>query len=314
MLPYNNPHQMIHCLPRFYGGRILFVHSTYGSNSYEGIDPASPVKSITYALTKCVDEADDLIVVLNGYSNDNTDTETNGDDSPITVDKNGVTILFQGRNNLLTPIADGDEMFKLDANQVTIGVLPGGAMLLVAATAGTTATAFAFQAAAVDCEVFGAKCNSTLGNYDEVVTISATAHKARLHDCWFIGDTTDTDEGIMIEGTCDQLWVHDNVIVSCGAANGGLYSNSAHTNCRIEHNHFDEQVASKKAVNFAAAATGVIRYNTLYAAADANTIVNGNCAEYENYGNDAFTTAGFIVPAAGTITSDARLKVDIIYL
>ena len=60
--------------------------------------------------------------------------------------------------------------------------------------------------------------------------------------------------------------------------------------------------ASKKAINFTANATGVIRYNTLYAAADADCIVNGNCEEYENYGNDAYTTAGFIVPAAGTIT------------
>jgi len=313
--PYNNPLQLVHSLPRFYSGRLLFVDSTYGSNSYRGNNVTEPLRSITYALTKCVDDHDDLIVVLNGYDNDNTDAETNGDDTPIDLDKNGTTILFSGRNNMCTPIASGDEMFKFSANQVTLGTLPGSAFFLKDAT-GATSTAFAFQAAAVDCEVYGARTDDTLDGYDQVVTVSATSHKAHVHDCWLIGDTTDSDIGVSIEGTVAQLWVHDNVIKDCatGASKGNIYSGSVHTMCRIEHNHVSCAEASKFGINFTGNATGVIRYNTVYVNADANAVVNGNCEEYENYANDAYTTAGFIVPAAGSITSDVRLKTAIEYL
>lgn len=311
-----NPLQFVHTLPRFYAGRLLFVDSTYGSNSYNGNMPHQPVRSITYALTKCVDDRDDLIVVLNGYDNDNTDDETNGDDTPIDLDINGVSVLFSGRNNMCTPIASADEMFKFSANQVTLGVLPDSAFMLKAAGAGTTSTAFAFQAAAVDCEVYGARTYSTLDNYDQVVTISATSHKARVHHCWLLGDTTDSDIGVSIEGTVDQVWLHDNIIKDCatGASKGNIYSGSVHTNCMIENNHVDCATASKFGINFTANATGTIRRNTIYVAADANAVVNGNCSEYENYANDAFTTAGFIVPAAGSITSDERMKTAIEYL
>jgi hypothetical protein len=294
----------VFALPRPYRGRIYFVESTYGSNLYSGLKYNEPLRSITYALTKCVDDNDDLIIVLNGYDNDNTDTETNGDDTPIEINKNGVSILFTGRNNIVQAIASGDSIFQINANQVTLGVLDKDhdAVWVKAAGAGTTSTVVEIKSAAVDAEVYGIRTQS-LDGYDEVVTIAATAHRAYIHDCDFIGDATDTDEGIVIEGTTDQVRIENNRLVLCCTANGAIYSNSAHTNCLIRGNVIDSRTASKKGINFAgASATGMIISNRIYAAADANGCVNQNCAEYDNLVNDAFTTNAFVSPAAGTVT------------
>lgn len=291
-------------LPRPYKGKVYFVDSTYGSNSYTGLKYDQPLRSITYAMTKCVDDNDDLILVLNGYDNTNTDTETNGDDTPITLDKNGVTVLFTGRNNVAQAIASADSLFKIDANQVTLGVLDlnRDAVYIKAAEAGTESTVVEIAAAAVDAEVFGIKTQS-LDGYDEVITINATAHRAHIHDCEFIGDTTDTDEGIVFGGTVAGVKIERCRLVTCCTANGAIYSNSAHTNCLVKDCIIDSRTASKKGINFAAAsATGMLISNRIYVAADANGCVNQNCAEFDNLINDAFTTNGFPGPAVGTVT------------
>lgn len=289
-------------LPRVYKGKIYFVDSTYGSNSYSGLAYDKPLRSITYAEGKCVDDNDDLIIVLNGYDNTNTDSETGGDDTPIALEKNGMSVLFSGRNNVVQAIGSGDSIFQINANQVTIGTMtPNDAVWVKAAEAGSTSTVVEIKSAAVDAEVFGIKTQS-LDGYDEVVTIAATAHRAWIHDCEFIGDTTDTDEGIVIEGTTDQVKIERNRLVLCCTANGAIYSGSIHTNCLIKDNIIDSRTASKKGINFTANATGMIVSNRIYVAADANGCVNGQCGEYDNLVNDAFTTGGFPSPAVGTVT------------
>jgi len=300
--PNTNTHQFVFTLPRFYAGKIFFVDSTYGSNAYEGDKPNQPLQSITYALTKCVDDRDDLIICLDGYNNTVTDALTNGDDTPIVVDKNGVTILAAGRNCVVRGITADDSIFKIDANQVTIGRLNEQCGFAVAAAeAGTAGTVVEIAAAAVDAEVFGFRTQSCDG-YDELITISATSHRAWIHHNHFIGDTTDTDEGIMIEGTVAGVIIEDNILALCCTGNGAIYSASVHTNCLVRRNLIDSRTASKLGINFTANATGIICDNRVYVAADASGIVNGQCAEFENYVNDAFTTSGFISPAAGSIT------------
>ena len=149
--------------------------------------------------------------------------------------------------------------------------------------------------------MFGIKTQS-LDGYDEVITIAATAHRCYIHDCDFLGDATDTDEGIVIGGTADQVRIENNRLVLCCTANGAIYSAAVHTNCLIKGNIIDSRTASKKGINFTDNATGMIISNRIYVAADANGCVNGQCAEYDNLVNDAFTTGGFPSPAVGTVT------------
>ncbi len=318
----NNVAQFVHVLPRFYAGRIQFVESTYGSNLNGGDRPEIPVKSITYALTKMTDDRDDLIVCLPNYDNDLTDAETNGDDTPIDIEVNGLTLLWMGRANFIKAIGSADSAIQIDANQVTIGGLRGQTgvyghdkLFVKAAGAGTTSTVVEIVAAAVDADVSDIDTND-MGNYDTAVNISATSHRANIHHNRFMGDTTDTDQGVFFAGTVDGVRVTDNIIDECGvdASKGNIYSASIHTKCYVANNKIVSVVASKKGINFSANATGWLVSNYVYVVADADGVINGNCQEFNQRVNDAFTTQGGLVPARATITSDERAKVEVVFI
>lgn len=301
--PYKQPLQLVWAAPRFNAGRRFYVDSTYGSNSYSGTDPNYPFYSITYAVSKCVDDHDDLIIVRPGYDNTLTDAVTGGDDTPIAIDKNGVTLLFSGKNNVIQAIASADSIFQIDATQVTIGVMPNSRVYVKAAEAGTASTVVEIKAGATDAEVYGIRTQS-LDNYDEPITIAATAHRAYIHDCWLIGNTTDTDEGVVLGGTVDGVRIENNFIYDCGASGGQIYSNAAHTNCIIKNNYLDARTASKKGINFnAGSATGVIVENWIYVDTDNVGCINQNCAEFRQHITDLVTANSFPSPAVGAITT-----------
>lgn len=293
-------------LPRYHAGNVFFVDSTYGENiAGEGYLPNRPLRSITYALAQCVDDHDDVIIVMNGYDCDNIDTETNGDDTPIEVNKNGVTIYSAGKNVKVKGITADDSIFKIDANQVTISALPGCWWTVEDAAAGTAGTIVEIAAAAVDAEVafIRTEPGGDADGYDELITITATSHGAYIHDCFLVGNTTDTDEGVVIGGTADNVRIENNTFIDCNASGGTIYSAAIHTNCSIIGNRILGNVSAKKGIIFSANATGIIDGNIIAIEdTDANGLDPGACGIGRNFVNDAHTTSAFISPAAGTIT------------
>lgn len=303
--PYVNPVVIRQALPFFAPGRLLFVDSTYGSNSYEGWNPAQPLKSITWALAKCNDDHGDVIVVFDGYDNDDIDTDTNGDDTPITINKDGVSIVSAGKNVIVKGIAANDSVFKIDADRVRISALPGCWWTVQDAKAGDAGTIVEIAAGAVDAEVafMRTEPGADADGYDELITINATAHGAYVHDCFFVGNTTDTDEGIVIGGTTADVRIEDNVFIDCCASAGTIVSAAVHTNCRIIGNTIVANVGSKKGIVFTDNATGMIDKNTIALEdTDANGIDPGACGIGINYVNDGHATSAFVSPVAGTIT------------
>jgi hypothetical protein len=298
---YKQPYTNVMTLPRQFFGRMLFVDSTYGSNDNIGTNIQKPLKSINYAMDKCADTNDDVIIVLNGYNNDDTDSLTDGDDTPITIDKNRTAVLFAGRNNIVQAIESGDSIFKIDADGVVLGVLPGGEIHVAAAKAGSTSSVVEFSANAVMSIVEGFRTDS-LDGYDELITIPTTGKKHHIRNCDFIGDTTDTDEGITLTGTPAQITIEDCRFYECCAGNGAIYaSGGIGTNIIVKNCIADTRTASKKGCNFSTNCTGALIKNNLYVEADANGCVNGTgMCEFSNYVNDAETTNGFPGPAVGT--------------
>jgi len=298
--PFTNVLQFVYALPRFYGGRIFFVDSTYGSNAYQGNLPHQPLRSITYALTKCVDDEDDLIIVLNGYNNTNTDTETNGDDTPIDLNKNSVTILFQGRNNIVRAIGANDSIFKMNATQVTLGVMEGSQIQVASCETGsTTATIVEFAALAADCEVFGMQSNVAAGldGYDEFFTLAATSHRPNIHHNRLVGDGTDSDEYVVSTGAVAGIRIEHNEFY--GAIASGIdLSNAAVTHVVIKHN-FIEVAASMNAVKGHASATGLVAHNFADMAAASmitNAFVGAKLNFFENYAKDDEDKSGLLDP------------------
>ncbi len=298
--PKTNTLQFTYTLPRFYAGEILFVDSTYGSNSYRGNKPEKPLKSITYAMTKCVDDHDDLIIVLNGYDNDLTDAETNGDDTPIILNKNGVSVLFSGRNNSIRAIESGDSIFQITCNQGTLGVLnpQSDAVWILAAKSGTANTVVEITSASVDAEVYGLKTDSCDG-YDELITIDATAHRAFIHDNYLIGDTTDTDEGIIIAGTNQETRIWDNTMFECCAGTAAISVAAAAVNVDVRRNYLHTLVASKYGLKCHASATGVAMYN--FAAAhdshESKAFTGAKVVWFENLVPSDIAKSGLLNPA-----------------
>ena len=314
--PSTNPLQLVYGLPRFYAGLCFFVDSTNGSYSYSGLDPKTPLRSINAAVAKCVADRDDVILVLAGYNNLNTSTETGGDDV-IDLDVDGITVLSCSKNVTVQAIASGGSIFTIGADRVTLGALPGCQWMAIDAVAGTTSTVVEIETGSVGCDVgwINTGPGTTMGNYDELITVAATAHGSYIHDCRFIGDATDTDEGIMIQGTVDGLRVERVTLIDCNTGSAQIYSNSVHTNCLIKDCLLVSATASKYGINFnGASATGLLVGNRIMVADEAKGCVNQLCYELDQWINDAATTQGGIVPAGATVTSDRRAKLEIVYL
>jgi len=241
---------------------------------------------------------------MDGYDNDDTDAETNGDDTPITLDVDGVTILSAGRNVVVQGIAADDSIFKITGDRVRLGALPGCCWQVAAAKAGTAGTIVEFAAGAVDGEVYGLRTvsGSDADGYDELFTITATSHGAYIHDCLLVGNTTDTDEGVVIGGTADRVRIEDNVFIDCGAGSGNIYSAAIFTNAIVRGNKVLERGTSKKGIIFTANGTGLLDENFIYVDTDANAIDPGAMQIGGNYINDASTTSQWISPAIGSAT------------
>jgi hypothetical protein len=73
-------------------GRVFYVDEFNGDNGNEGIDPSAPFATITYALTQCVDDRNDYIIVLDCYDQDTY---------PIVINKSMVHIIGRSKQTIL---------------------------------------------------------------------------------------------------------------------------------------------------------------------------------------------------------------------
>lgn len=104
----------------FGAGKVFFVDKTYGSDGYDGDNPARPLYSIAHALSLCVSGRNDYILVLDAWQQDTF---------PISVNKSRVHIIGVGTKGGypgMTPPGD-TAIFTIDAPAVEIARLSLGA-------------------------------------------------------------------------------------------------------------------------------------------------------------------------------------------
>ena len=146
------------------GGNFYYVDGNNGLDTNPGTDPAYPLLTITYALSLCVDDHDDYIIVI-----DYPETHPGGDeDSPININKNRVHVL--GANS---PYGRGDQqqylctpnvaapVFEVSARWVEIAYfkLAGGTLFGCILLSG----AIENKGLAIHHCQFGEKINGTAG-------------------------------------------------------------------------------------------------------------------------------------------------------
>lgn len=155
-------------------GNVFYVHGTAGDNTNSGLRPDVPFLTMTYALSQCVNDQNDMIVVLYYPS-----AEAAGETFPIAVDKSTVHIIgnpFEASHLKIFDPNDDNHAFLVSANLVEIaGIELGGG----ATSAG--------------------------------IATSGAVYRLHIHHCDF-GWQYDSQDGIRFPGTDDvpHAWIHDN--------------------------------------------------------------------------------------------------------
>jgi hypothetical protein len=120
----------------------------------------------------------------------------------------------------------------------------------------------------------------------------------------FISTAVGAEHAIAIDYASTGLVLEGNYIFG-DYSTACVHSGVAHTACFIHHNSLTNTNAGEPAIEFAAAATGAIEYNTvncpLAAAATKTGIDPGSCYCNMNYGSDADgDVSGVLNPASDT--------------
>jgi len=90
-------------------GRVFYTHIWDGDDDNNGIDPGTPFKTITYALTQCVSGRNDYIIVLEGWN----------EATPIIVNKTKVHIIgmsCDGMPLVAMTNTDDEEIFQISGD------------------------------------------------------------------------------------------------------------------------------------------------------------------------------------------------------
>lgn len=150
-----------------------------------------------------------------------------------------------------------------------------------------------------DCEF---KWASTKEPVSVVSVGNAGADNVIIRGNYFRGITAGANHAIGITAIVDDLRILDNFIFG-DFANAGIFSDSAHINCEVARNMIVNLQTGDHAIEFSAAATGVIHHNgvnsTLAAAATKTAIDPGSCYCLENYGSDGVgDVSGVLNPVA----------------
>jgi hypothetical protein len=191
-------------------GRVFYVHNWTGSDNNNGIDPGTPFATIAHALTECVDDRNDYIIVLQHWQED-----------PIAIDKTLVHIIGISNNPALPFIclnnaANNDAIFTITAecNHVEIAgfMLGGGAGHAAIENLGGTPQ----QAYIHNC-VFGHRFSGNTPQDGILIGVNATG--IHIEDCIFFG----LDAAHKVDG----LITRDGIHIATGAdpMNGVIRNN-----------------------------------------------------------------------------------------
>lgn len=270
---------------------IYYVDSGNGSDVNDGRDPGFPMATVDAANNRCVASQNDVILVQPGHS------ETLS--AAIALDVIGVQVIGVG-DGLLRPT------FTIDtANVNGIEISAANVTLDNLYFNERTATPTGNEAY-VDVSAAGVKLlnlHFDVGADDlDSITIQAGGDSLEIAHCRWVTTADGPDVAIRIEASgVDLLWIHHNLIdggtVANGFDEGHIVSAAAHTNCTIEYNTFHAMASSIGGIQFTAAATGIIQYNTFGLGTLGQMLDPGSCMCVENYEQDAINESGVLFPA-----------------
>ena len=273
-------------------GSTFYVDSgaTEASDSTDhGLSPTFPFATIDYAIGQCTASQGDVILVAPGH----TETITGA----ITFDVIGVKCIGCGHGSLRPTITFGTNTtatVDVDAANVWIEGLWFAA--------GVDSLEQFLRISAAHCTVKDCyfTADSDYQALDHIELDNVAADYCTIEGCRFLSETAGAATAIAINAVVNEANIIDNDIQGDWST-GAIDSASAHLNCRVLRNVIRNDGSADHAIEFTAAATGIIAYNTIQtavAAGGASDVIDcGSCGCVENYAADAdANTSGKLTP------------------
>lgn len=270
---------------------IYYVDSGNGNDGNDGRDPGWPMATVDAANNRCVASQNDVILVQPGHA------ETLS--AAIALDVIGVQVIGVG-DGLLRPTFTIDTAsvngFAISAANVTLDNL-----YFNERTATPTGNEAYVDVSAANVKLLHLHFDVGADDLDSI-TIQAGGDSLEIGWCRWVTTANGPDTAIRIEASgVDLLWIHhckiDGGTVTNAFDEGQILSAAAHTNCTLEYNTFHAMASSIGGIEFTAAATGVIQYNTFGLGTLSQMLDPGSCMCIENYEQDAIDESAVLFPA-----------------
>lgn len=146
-------------------GKVFFVDSNTGSDSYDGRDKDHPFKTLDYAVGQCTADKGDIIYCMPGHA------ETLAYDGAVNIDVAGVTVVGLGHGTDRPTFTFGTSTtadFKLAAHGVTIENLYF--------KAGLDALTGPIEVSSSDCRIINCEYKDTAGTYETIDVLVTTSN------------------------------------------------------------------------------------------------------------------------------------------
>lgn len=285
-------------MPSFLWGNTYYVDSgaTNALDISGGGTFSRPFATIDYAIGQCTADQNDTILVAPGHA------EAIASAGGITCDVAGIRIIGCGWGSLRPAI--------------TFATLTTATMTVTAANVWIENLWFECNKTGADHAVMipitGAHCTLkncifTEGTTNEqsldYVSLDGTgADFCTIENCRFISETAGSSAAIAIDAAVNEFKLINSDIQG-DFSEACVHSASAHLNCRVLNNVFRNDGAADHAIEFSAAATGIIAYNMVQTAVTAggaaDAIDCGSCGCVQNFAADADAdTSGVLTPPA----------------
>ena len=279
-------------------GNVWFVdsgHDDAQDSSGRGRTVATPFSSLGFAVGQTTPNNGDLIFVSPGHS----ENVTAADAIRFGTNATGVTVIGIGNGTdrptfNFTTVTTAD--IEVDVANITLRNLYFDMTGIDALAAGIDVNASNFSM--IGCEILQTDSG---GQCLRAIDLDGNANDSKIVNCKIHGETAgDGDEAIGISGTLSGLeirhcWIDGNYDLAC------IWSDQAFTEGLIHDCYLRNQLTGQLAIEFTAAATGMLVKNYYHsdvdpAAAGPQAIDPGSMFSYECYANDTINASGILEP------------------
>jgi len=272
-------------------GNIYYVDSAVGSDTYTGTSPRYAVATWDAAVALCDDNNGDVIVGIQNHAENLSAADG------VDVDIAGVLCLGLG---------DGTDAPEFSYTQSAGEFVVGAANVVLynlrfLAATGSITMGISIEDAGDNCTIMNCEFPEPATITDEfldAIDLAGEVDDFRIFNCVYRHVST-TGPAHFIEagnGHNDDMMVVGNDIAGEFSVSA-IWSDTVDMWTIIRSNQITNLTSGQHAIEFTAAAEGMISYNAVYCSSSANAIDPGSMACIENYVTEAADQSGFVYPA-----------------